>query len=246
MSRSRWLVLVIFSMPLASLNASTTDASKSGKEAVISAMTSTNTWGHPDQFFESDGMLAYGAHRYKAALSHFMQAARYADKLSQLSIGLMYLNGEGVGKDPVTAYAWLCLAAERNYPSFVATRDTASKLLNADQQQQADGILRSLLKEYGDTVAKPRMVRELRMAMGTVDPAGRPPIGAYTYLGGAADRAPYCGPFGGRGDCGFYANWRWDPKQYFAARDAQWNAPSVTVMPLQPVKSPESAGRPNP
>jgi TPR repeat protein len=238
-----FVVLTLSGLPLVSLQAAQSEDAKAS-EAAADAMARVNTWGHSDQFYEGAGMQAYVAHRYKHAMDQFKRSARLADKLSQLSIGLMYLNGEGIGKDPITAYAWLSLAAERNYPSFVATRDTVGKSLSSAQRQQADGVLQSLLKEYGDAVAKPRMIHELRMAMGTVNPVGRPPIGAYTSLGGAADREPYCGPFGGRGDCGFYASWRWDPKQYFAARDAQWDAPSVgkvTVLPLQKVDKPASA-----
>jgi TPR repeat protein len=51
----------------------------------------------------------------------FIGSSLYADKPSQLSIGFLYLNGEGVEKDPVTALAWFELASERGYPMYVAT-----------------------------------------------------------------------------------------------------------------------------
>jgi len=89
-------------------------------EEVLAAMDRTSTWGHPDQYNEFAGMHCYTRGDYPCALSRFREAARYADKLSQLSIGLMYLNGQGVDKDPVVAFAWVAIAAERRYPPFLA------------------------------------------------------------------------------------------------------------------------------
>ena len=90
---------------------------------ILAAMDHTSTYGHPDQFNEFAGMHRYVAGDYAGAMKYFKEAARYADKLSQLSIGLMYLNGQGVARDPVAAFAWTAIAAERKYPQFLATRD---------------------------------------------------------------------------------------------------------------------------
>jgi len=92
-------------------------------QKTLRGMADASTWYHPDLFGEFAGMRHYAHHRFKEAMKYFEIGAYYADKLSQLSIGLMYMNGEGVAKDPAKAYAWLDLAAEREYPDFVATRD---------------------------------------------------------------------------------------------------------------------------
>lgn len=111
--------------PLAAGTAAADDAP--GPDAqmaqTLEAMKNASTWGHPDLFGMTVGMRRYADHQYRTALHYFEIGARYADKLSQLSIGLMHLNGEGTPKNPVIAYAWFDLAAERGYPSFVATRD---------------------------------------------------------------------------------------------------------------------------
>jgi TPR repeat protein len=204
-------------------------------EKVLTAMNHASTWGHPDLFGEFAGMRRFAGHDYKGALKYFKIGARYADKLSQLSIGLMYENGNGVASDPVTACAWLAMAAERKYPSFMATRDSVCKALTPAQHDQAVAVLAKLMPEYGDAVAKPRMARELELARSQMtgsrlgfdsgvnqvsasDSCGGPTI----YEGGVAV------PKAGCGAMNYYDPSRWDPKQYFAARDAQWRG-TVTV-----------------
>ena len=146
---------------LAGSAAASDDPGKSTDE-VLAAMDRTSTYGHPDEFHEFAGMHCYMARNYQCAMTHFLQAARYADKLSQLSIGLMYLNGEGVSRDPVAAYAWVAVAAERNYPQFLATRDRIWAGLDATQRAGAKAMVDQLYSEYGDATAKPRMAKVLR------------------------------------------------------------------------------------
>jgi hypothetical protein len=133
----------------------------------LRAMANADTDWHPDLAGEFNGMRAYAHGRYVEAMSQFLSAAYYADKLSQLSIGLMYLNGEGVAKDPVTAYAWLDLAAERGFENFVATRDRVKDTLDAAQIQQGDVLRTTLAKTYADAVAKPRLVVQLHQGQMT-------------------------------------------------------------------------------
>ncbi len=133
-------------------------------DRILTAMGNSSTWGHPDLFGEFAGMRLYSQGHYKSAIKYFKYGARYADKLSQLSIGLMYENGRGVDKDPVTACAWLAMAAERKYPTFIATRDRVCEALTPAQHDQAVAVLDKLMPEYGDAVAKKRMTHALEMA----------------------------------------------------------------------------------
>ncbi|MGH8213109.1 MAG: sel1 repeat family protein [Rhodanobacteraceae bacterium] len=210
-------------------------------DKVLAAMNDASTWGHPDLFGEFSGMQRYSRQDYAGALKYFRYGARYADKLSQLGIGLMYENGEGVAKDPVTACAWLALAAERKYPGFITTRDRVCEALTPAQHDQAVAVLDKLMPEYGDPVAKPRMAKALRQAMtegtgsrlgfdsGVSQTAARQSCGGPTiYEGGVAV------PKAGCGSTDFYDPSRWDPKKYFAARDAQWRG-TVTVGNMQDV-----------
>jgi hypothetical protein len=215
---------------------------------ILTAMNNASTWGHPDQFGEYAGMRLYAEGHYKSAIKYFKYGARYADKLSQLSIGLMYENGRGVEKDPVTACAWLGLAAERKYPSFVATRDRVCEALTPAQHDQAIAVLDKLMPVYGDTVAKKRMARALAMAKteGTGSRLGAD-SGIYTTgvkqnCGGPALEG---GAVAGCGSTDFWNPQRWDPKKYFAARDAHWRA-IVTVGDLQTAKQPDTGAKATP
>ncbi len=223
-------------------NAATAEPPKT-TDRVLAAMDRTPTEGHPDQFNEFAGMHRYATGDYAAAMKFFLVSARYADKLSQLSIGLMYLNGQGVKKDPVTASAWIAIASERKYPQFLLTRDQVWAQLNAAQRMQAQALVESLYSEYGDTAAKPRMALALRQ--GLIEQTGRglgyDKSGAIVSL--TVDqfeehaRQPACDKETIEGatqtGCGdIYADWRWDPKIYFRVRDAAWNG-KVTVGPLQ-------------
>lgn len=212
-------------------------------EKIITAMNNASTWGHPDLFGEFAGMRLYSEGHYAAAIKYFKYGARYADKLSQLSIGLMYDNGQGVEKDPVTACAWLALAAERKFPSFIATRDRVCEALTPAQHDQAVAVLDKLMPEYGDAVAKKRMVTALNLAKteGTGSrlgfDGGITTVGVKQNCGG-----PTVGdaPVAGCGSTDFWSPWRWDPKKYFAARDARWRG-TVTIGDLKDLNAPESS-----
>ena len=218
--------------------------------AVLDAMSNSSTWGHEDEYGEFNGMQRYAAGNYQGAMKYFLIGARYADKLSQLSIGLMYLNGEGVEKDPATAFAWIAIASERKYPQFLATRDALWAQLDATQRKQAKADIEKLYPEYGDPTAQRRMANQLRWnemeftgsmlgfghdSVSSLTPAqffrGTPNGGAMPACGGnTIGGAPITG-------CGnLYADWRWNPKVYFKVRDAEWTG-KVTVGALQPVDS---------
>ena len=203
----------------------------------LEAMTNASTWYHPDLFGMTVGMRRYGHRQFASALHYFEIGARYADKLSQLSIGLMHLNGEGVPKDPVIAWAWIDLAAERRYPSFVATSDRVKATLTAQQLEQALQLRVSLGAKYGDAVAKPRMISELHQ--GQMQITGSRTGFDYGVIQGWSKP---CGPelrIGGRvvpqiGCLGpsFLARENWQPELYFAARDREWKA-NVDVGPVE-------------
>jgi uncharacterized protein len=171
----------------------------------------------------------------------------------------MYLNGQGVPKDPVMAYAWIALSAERNYPKFVDTRDSVWAQLDPEQRDKANEILQQLTAQYGDAVAKPRMVAELQQ--GKLHMTG-------SHLGVAifnsqATKAQFFGNLSGPGlgaagldagdplpDCGlgsveggvmtgcgdFWAENRWNSKTYFKAQDSFWSG-TVRVGALQNVSA---------
>jgi len=220
-------------------------------QKTLRAMNDASTWYHPDLFGEYAGVRRYAHHQYKEALRYFEVGAYYADKLSQLSIGLIHLNGEGVRKDPVTAYAWIDLAAERAYPDFVATRDRVLAQLTPEQRDQAQALRDKLAQKYADAVAKPRMEQQLRIGAaqmtgshtgfdsGVLHAAMKQNCGVGAVIGGVSV------PVAGCGGNDIYAKSRWEPNEYFASRDAQWKA-TVSVGKLEEADAAPAKGEPAP
>jgi hypothetical protein len=230
---------------------------------ILKAMDIVDTWGHPDLFGEFAGMKRYAKGDYKAAMPYFQNAARYADKPSQLAIGLMYVNGLGVAKSLPTGCAWLKLAAERGYSRFVATYNVNCAQLTPAQHQQMETELAKLLPEFGDKVAKQRMATQLRLAYssrtgshvgfdaGAEVHGGADMAFGATVVAGSAPRncnkeVAYAGglalPTKGCTGSGYWSRDYWDPDTYFKERDAQWRG-TVTVGEAETVATPgEAAG----
>jgi len=187
---------------------------------------------HPNELWRLYGSDAAARGDWAAAMKHFRTAARYGDKYSQHRISLMYWHGVGVERDPALAYAWADLAAERMYPSFVVLREKMWEQLDQATRDRALREGNGLYDEYGDDVAKPRLVRA--MAQGK-----RQVTGSHLgYVGNLEVSAPR-----GTGDgmslgpdsidlTPMYAKWRWDAHQYWAVEDAIWSHGSVEVGPV--------------
>lgn len=253
-ARSKWsLVLMLVAVAGAAQAQGDDPLEDPSVQKTLHAMADASTWYHPDQFGEFTGMRYYAHHKYKAAMKYFEIGAYYADKLSQLSIGLMYLNGEGVAKDPVKAYAWLGIAAERDYPDFVATRDRVKAGLTPEQLAQGETQRQQLAQRYGDEVAKPRMVKQLRLGQmqltgsrtgfdsGVSQISTKPTCGPSVVAGGVET------PNAGCGGASLYDKARWEPKQYFALRDAEWKAQvSVGALEQPPAGKTQAPAAPAP
>lgn len=217
-------------------------------ERILEVMNHSSTWGHPDLFGQFAGMRRLFKGDYNGAMHYFKIGARYADKLSQLSIGMMYLNDRGIGKDPAAACAWITLAAERGYPSYVKTRDRVCQSLTPGQHDQAIAVLDALRPEYGDKIAKRRMKLELAIARNALTGSH---LGHDSGVETVAlnrehvDCDGYSLALGGveipRRGCGRYDPSLLDSKKYFAARDAQWFG-TVSVGELQKVNAPLPSG----
>ena len=155
-----------------------------------------------------------------------------------MSIGLMYLKGEGVRTDRATAFAWIDLASERGYLAYVATRDRVRATLTQEELARVEEVRKEISEKYGDVVAKPRIAEELRrgLRMMTGSRAGFDsgvkflPLDEVFHTGalGSAEARTVCAN-------GFWAAECWQPDFYFAMRDRQLNA-TVTVGPVEQQK----------
>lgn len=190
---------------------------------------------HPDLKWRQLGLQARRASRDAEALRAFERAALYADKPSQAMVSEIYREGRGVPADPVLAYAWMDLAAERGYELFLVQRERLWGALSPTQRDEAVRQGRELYGKYGDPSAQPRLagilVRNARSMTGSR--AG--------FIGNLSVYTP--GPNGpeflATGEH-FYDPRFWHPDRYWEWQDEAWQRllrGRGTAGPLRPVEA---------
>ena len=61
---------------------------------------------------------------FAEAMKWFLKGAAQGEAICQHNVGAMYYEGQGVGKNPVEAYAWLALVGQGKYPPTDELRKT--------------------------------------------------------------------------------------------------------------------------
>lgn len=156
-------------------------ATTSGHAAAVQVSTNIIK-GRPDINAQRTGSRAYLEKDYAAALHAYKTGAKYGDKLSQLAIGLMYLNGDGITADPATAWAWLDLAASHGEASYVATRDRVWAGLDAQQRSAAQADRDGLARTYADRLTAARLHSVHQAALTAT---ALPNVGSPEFVAGA-------------------------------------------------------------
>ncbi len=192
--------------------------------------------GHPNEIARMDALEAYGQGRFEYALSRFETAAKFGDKYSMHRLSLMYWYGDGASVDPVQAYIWADLAAERDYPALLVVRDDIWAHL--DEKQRADAVKRgqAYYSRFGDEVAKPRMeaaLKKNRSSM-TGSRAGFDTGAQVTFVG---DDAFNIGTAlsSGHGGGEYWADYRWEPKLYWKIEDGFFGKGTVKIGELKKI-----------
>lgn len=174
---------------------------------------------HPDLRWRKVGLESYEEGRLTEALNHFKRSSRYADKGAQAMVAEMYWKGEGVGADPAAAYAWMDLAAERNYKDFAKLREYYWSKLDTVGRQRALDLGAEVYAEYGDEVAKPRLAKQL-------DKGRKQLTGSRTGFKGAVTVIiPSNGTMITLDAEQYYKDQFWQPEQYFEWQDQVWKDP---------------------
>ncbi len=189
---------------------------------------------HPDLKFRNYGMRSYQKGEFTEAMKYFQRAAYYADKPSQGMIGEMYWNGQSVVVDKALAYAWLDLAAERQYPNLLSIRERYWKNMSAAEQERAVVVGSDIYKKYGDEIAKKRLETTLRIARKKTTGSRTGFVGSLTILLAGPD---------GEGitvdGSQFYNEQYWKPEKYWQWQDNTWKNLSnatATMGELEPIK----------
>lgn len=118
--------------------------------------------GRPNEQARWRGLKSYTQGRYPEAADAFLRGAHYADKFSQHYLSLMYWHGIGVERDPVQAYVWADLAAERMGHGVLLVREKMWQQLSPAQREQVLERGPALYERYGDAVAQPRTEAAMR------------------------------------------------------------------------------------
>lgn len=118
--------------------------------------------GRPNEQARIGALKAYLQHDYGDAILQFQRAAYFADKYSQHSLSLMYWHGMGVAADPVQAYIWADLAAERGGKRLLLIREKMWSEMTPAQREKAVEQGADFYTRYGDAVAKPRAEGAMR------------------------------------------------------------------------------------
>lgn len=200
---------------------------------------------HPDMYWRELGQQSLKMGRSRDALSNFRKSASYADKASQAMVAEMLWNGTGVAQDRALAYAWIDLAAERGYRDLLAVREKYWSALTPDEQIRAVEVGQKVYDEFGDTVAKPRMNRELTRARGQITGSRLGRVGTLSIPKSIAPKVQDAGMdavnVGGIDGSIYFADKYWKPELYWKWQDAQWNeggSVHVEVLPIQPSSAP--------
>ena len=187
---------------------------------------------HPDLRWRREGLLAYDQGKTELAAGYFRRAARYADKPSQAMYAEMLWQGVGVPMDRPAAYAWMDLAAERAYPTFLGKRERYWAELDEAGRARALEVGQGVYAEYGDAVAKPRLEAVLERARRSVTGSRLGFVGRLDVLvpGPNGTWEKIQGPE-------YYADQFWKPQQYWSWQDRTWKAPGAgTVEVRKPVQ----------
>lgn len=132
-----------------------------------------------------NGLREWHAGEYDDALFDIKDAASWANKNAQYTLGLIYFNGHHVAADRSLGLAWLLLAAERKQPrQFIDVAVAAYRVATPDQRKQALQWLMKLRPRYGDAYAVHRARMHLKHAMYEAVPPGDDAFGASVCIDG--------------------------------------------------------------
>lgn len=195
--------------------------------------------GHPDLKYRTLGFKSYKNGDFKQAMAHFLRASFYADKPSQAMVGEMYWKGEGVAADKSSAYAWIDLAAERQFVNLLAVRERYWNGMSAAEQAKAIEIGQGVYEKYGDQVAKKRLEAKLRNVRRNITGSRTGAAGTLTV--------ELAGPDGESVSVDgsqFYNEQYWNAEKYWVWQDETWktmsrgNVNTSDLKPVEPEKKP--------
>ena len=93
---------------------------------------------------------AYHNQKFSEAFAIYDQLARIGNKRAQFNLAVMYLKGQYVKADAITAYAWAKLALNPENPEYQQLVKTIEKTLDESSLLAAEAQFTTLDQRYGD------------------------------------------------------------------------------------------------
>ena len=93
-------------------------------------------------------VVAYDAGDYTTALSLLRPCAEQGSADAQYNLGIMYANGDGVGRDRVRAYMWYLIASSTGDDRALTYREELARLMTPAQIAEAQRLAREWLAAH--------------------------------------------------------------------------------------------------
>lgn len=129
----------------------------------------------PGEYYACEARSAYGHENYRKMVEMLEEAAYWANKDAQYSLGLAYFNGDipQVPQNIPLGLAWLALAAERKDGQYVLAYAGAHARATPKDIREAAALWKTMKPKYGDSVAAPRAIRRFNHGIQDIDDAAR-------------------------------------------------------------------------
>lgn len=115
----------------------------------------------PGDYYACRARYQFVRQHYGQVVEMLKEAAYWANKDAQYTLGLMYFEGDTpkVGQNRPLGLAWLALSAERKRPEYVQAYTAARLRSSPAEVAQANTDYKQLIATYGDKVAGLRAKR---------------------------------------------------------------------------------------
>lgn len=173
---SSWLLISIvtfISAASASTAAGTTSASAAVSKKVVYSCIDGYERLLPGEYYACRARYHFERKHYSQMMDTLEEAAHWASKSAQYTLGLIYLNGDipGVPANRPLAIAWLALAAERKDATYSRTYSLVCLRSTPTAIRAGAALFHEMSPEYGDKVAGTRAVRRFNREIRPIEDA---------------------------------------------------------------------------
>jgi hypothetical protein len=129
----------------------------------------------PGDYYACEARAAYGRESYGKIADLLEEAAYWANKDAQYTLGLAYFNGDTpkIAQNRPLGLAWLALAAERKNEQYVLAYAQARVKATPAELHQAQALWHKMRLKYGDQVAAKRAIERFNHNIQPIDDAAR-------------------------------------------------------------------------